>query len=175
MISKLKNSIQHRRMIASIFIVVLLFVMLQAISGISNDTKAFKLTDVSQSKLNTYIEDDGSFNASEAGKDLLNIPELTSKEHLPVSINSEVLDLSNRQDLRVSENRDLLSFIENLNPTSTYACLKRELESKGWESIESNSDVMGTFIKGSGEYRWLSLTCIEQGNQTIVLMQLEKI
>ena len=169
-----QNTVQYRRIIASVFILALLFLALWAVSNSYKSADGYQTREISQAKLKTYIEEDGTFKEGLAAKDLLNLPDINDINELPASMKMEIIDLSNKSDIRLNATEDVLSYVENLDAEKAFSNLKEKLINKGWTYIESNSDVIGSFIKKGGIYNWLSVSCIEQGQQSIIVIQMIK-
>ena len=163
--------IQFKRMLASILILILLFGALQVVTGSFKNSSANNLQEVSQRKINSYIEEDGTFKENEAAKDLLNIPDASNKSQVPPEFNAELLDLSNKAEIRINSEKDVFSFVDNCNAEEAFKNAKLELETKGWTYIESNSNLMATFIKEGGKYQWTCVSSIQEGSQSVIVIQ----
>lgn len=52
-----------------------------------------------------------------------------------------------------------------------YPQLFSALRVRGWEEVESNLVGTGTFVKATGNYRWLFVTCVDVADACSVVLQ----
>lgn len=89
---------------------------------------------------------------------------------LPEGFASEVLALEGI-DAMVSERGPVVGYCVDDVPEGAKALVENELTGKGWTAVESGSDVLQTFVKGSGCYRWASVsyTCVGEAMSVVVV------
>lgn len=96
-------------------------------------------------------------------------------DEVPESFQEEVLSTAGREDLRCDASAGIVGFSEEGSAEEVFAQLSAELAEKGWTGVESGLDAAGTFVKGDGDHRWLYLSCVQVGDSTSVVAQVESL
>ena len=96
-------------------------------------------------------------------------------DEVPESFQEEVLSTAGREDLRCDASAGIVGFSEEGSAEEVFAQLSEELAEKGWTGVESGLDAAGTFVKGDGDHRWLYLSCVQVGDSTSVVAQVESL
>ena len=85
--------------------------------------------------------------------------------------NDEVIDVSVYLAVFVNDDGSIVSFLRTEPPQQAFASIVDELRSKGWVYLESGSRMTGSFVKSSGCYRWVFVSCVSVSGQTSVVIQ----
>lgn len=89
---------------------------------------------------------------------------------LPEGFQEEVLPLAGREDVRVSGQGAVVGFLERTGAATAFAALSAELEGAGWTPVQSGRDDCGSFVKDSGRFTWLFVSCVWTGEATSVVV-----
>lgn len=84
---------------------------------------------------------------------------------------SEALDLSRYSEVRIHSEGSVVGFTTPLRAEDAFRDMAGCLERGGWTAVPSGVATEGTFIKSSGEYTWLYISCIQMGDSTSVVVQ----
>lgn len=95
-----------------------------------------------------------------------------SSDCLPPGFEEEVFASDCFLGVQVSETKNVIAFLDEENPSVSFAMCSSLLEEKGWTKIEGGQAHMASFVKKGGEYTWLFLSCAPVGGETSVLVQL---
>lgn len=87
----------------------------------------------------------------------------------PEGFEDEALRLEGRLDVRVDERNGVLGFSCSGKVAETLDALEEELSAKGW--MRSGDEGSGSFVKGSGRYRWMFVSCVGVGETTSVVVR----
>lgn len=85
---------------------------------------------------------------------------------------AECIDVSNRSDVLVNEQGNLISYITEGEAQSEFSEISRAMEGGGWNCARSGVDTQGTFVKSSGSISWAYVNCINVGGETCVVIQI---
>ena len=120
---------------------------------------------------------DGEEDSDEAATGLLDVfgADAADVDEVPESFQEEVLSTAGREELRCDASVGVVGFAEAGEAAEVFARLSAELEEKGWTAVESGLDSAGTFVKEDGEHRWLYLSCVQVGESTSVVAQVESL
>ena len=122
--------------------------------------------------ISNCIDDDGSFNGNKLLRDYFGIPDSIKVNQLPEQIIKEIGIIQEVPKVRLNEDGDVLSYVTLGDPKQVFNRISDEFFLKGWTKIDSNSDVIGTFIKEEGKYHWCYVSCAEYEKQSIVVMHI---
>lgn len=89
----------------------------------------------------------------------------------PEGFEDEALRLEGRLDVRVDERNGVLGFSCSGKVAETLDALEEELSAKGWSGMRSGDEGSGSFVKGSGRYRWMFVSCVGVGETTSVVVR----
>lgn len=89
----------------------------------------------------------------------------------PACFEDEALRLEGREDLRADERAGVLGFSCEGEAARTLAALEEELCGKGWSGVRGGDGRTESFVKGSGWYRWMLVSCVEVGGWTSVVVR----
>lgn len=95
---------------------------------------------------------------------------VTAEAEVPEGFEDEVLSLSGRSDVRVGAGGAVVGFCCSGTAPEVFAGVAAELAQAGWSQVESGSDIASTFVKPSGRYRWLFVTCTEVSGEVSVVI-----
>lgn len=95
--------------------------------------------------------------------------------------NHEVLDGFEREVMSVSALYPLVSsdgltvgFTHSGSSKEAASFVREQVERNGWVCIESGNSSFFTFIKETGTFHWLGVTCVEEGRGTSVVMVVQE-
>lgn len=91
---------------------------------------------------------------------------------LPGKFEEEVLSLSSYFDVQVSQKGKVVGFYSQEQPLKVFKDCSLLLANNGWVKVESGQESAASFIKESGVYTWLYLSCVSISNETAVVIQL---
>lgn len=102
-------------------------------------------------------------------------------DQIPEGFESEVFALHNRDDLHVDAQTGIMGFSLAKSPGDAFQDLACTLTEAGWEHIEAASTTQdearaptfATFVKASGKYRWVFVSCVSVGSATSVVVQID--
>ena len=97
-----------------------------------------------------------------------------AQTELPVGFESEVLDLSHAEGLRVAAGGTVVGFSLQGDAPEAFAQLSVQLQARGWLAVESGRPDCGSFVKGDGTYTWLFVSCSQVGDGVSVVLQCPK-
>lgn len=114
------------------------------------------------------------FSSAVAGDDLAGWDESFSwtagyAQALPEGFAAEVLALEG-VDAKVSDRGSVVGYCVDGDPEAVGDSVRDELSSRGWTAVESGADTLRTYVKGSGRYRWASVSCTGVGDATSVVV-----
>lgn len=89
----------------------------------------------------------------------------------PEAFEEEVLSLAGLSEVRVDPRSSVVGFTAVGSAERAFEHAARELEVRGWTSIDSGSTTCGSFVKGEGRYRWAFVSCVQVGSTTSVVVQ----
>lgn len=90
---------------------------------------------------------------------------------LPEGFAQEVLPVEGYANLRVGADGSVAGFEMDGDPAQIFDELAQLLSDGGWTAVPSGNGVSGSFIKESGQYRWLDVSCVKAGDTTCVVVQ----
>ena len=90
---------------------------------------------------------------------------------LPEEFESEVLDLSHAEGLRVAAEGTVVGFSLQGDASDAFAQLSAQLQARGWLAVESGRPDCGSFVKGEGAYTWLFASCTQVGDGVSAVLQ----
>ena len=74
-------------------------------------------------------------------------------------------------EVKLQEDVSTVGYLVPQSLSEFYPQLFSALRVRGWEEIESNLVGTGTFVKTTGTYRWLFLTCVDVADACSVVLQ----
>lgn len=90
------------------------------------------------------------------------VPEAFAREAFGMGVFDEAL---------ATEDGTIVGMVGRGSAAESFSRLSSELADRGWAFVESGQAHVGTFVKGSGSYRWLLLSCSEVGELVAVVVQ----
>ena len=90
----------------------------------------------------------------------------------PDNFTAECFDVSNRSNVLVNEQRNLISYTTESAAQSEFSEISRVMEDEGWSIAKSGVDTQGTFVKNTGSISWAYVNCINVGGETCVVIQI---
>lgn len=92
------------------------------------------------------------------------VPRIFEEEVMPVSglhplVSSDGFTVGFTYDGRVEE-------------AAEFVC--DQVEQRGWSFVKSGHDAFSTFIKDTGSFKWLGVTCVEKNETTSVVMVVQE-
>lgn len=93
---------------------------------------------------------------------------------LPEGFESEVLDLSQAEGLRVAAEGTVVGFSLQGDASDAFAQLSEQLQARGWSAVESGRPDCGSFVKDDGVYTWLFVSCTQVGDGVSAVLQCPK-
>ena len=112
------------------------------------------------------LNDEGT-DAGSAAEDLFG---LSVDSELPEAFVQEALGGTAFEETYVSGSTISLIYPASCSEAASYCT--ETLESKGWYALDQNSEVMSSFAKTEGTYRWLVLQYLAFDNKTVVLVNI---
>ena len=97
-----------------------------------------------------------------------------AQAELPEGFESEVLDLTRVEGLRVAAGGTVIGFSLRGDAPEAFAQLSVQLQARGWLAVESGRPDCGSFVKGEGTYTWLFVSCSQVGDGVSVVLQCPK-
>lgn len=101
-------------------------------------------------------------------------PSTTSADaqtEIPASFEQEVISLADKSEVSSNAHVGMVGFTLHTSADQALKTLRSTLEDRGWRESGSGSDTCATFLKTSGEYRWLYVSCISVASHTSVVLQ----
>lgn len=97
---------------------------------------------------------------------------LSSPTDVDSNFNEQVINTNqiSADDIKQSLNHKVVGFSLYKNAEDSFLFLKEKLLDNGWNFFESQSNTCGSFYKDGGDYSWLFLNCVSQGNETSVVI-----
>lgn len=89
----------------------------------------------------------------------------------PQGFEDEALQLDGWEDVRVDRQNGIIGFSWRGSVEEVLASIEEELRGKGWSGVESGNDGQESFVKSSGRYRWMFVSCVRVGAWTSVVVQ----
>lgn len=88
------------------------------------------------------------------------------------SLSNDIFDVNNIQakDFRFSKDNKVIGFSVAGNYKDTFLTIKVLLEQNNWKFFESQRDNCASFYKSDGQYTWLFLNCVQMGEDTSVVV-----
>lgn len=90
---------------------------------------------------------------------------------LPKGFEDEVLYLPADAVVLVDSDACVVALSCSGASKAVFSQVRRELQAKGWQFVESGADNGGSFFKEGGEYQWVFAMCYQIGEKTSVVMQ----
>jgi len=99
-------------------------------------------------------------------------PSSASSAHQPSNVFvSEIMDASSQRNVVCSDQSSVVGFSFDGNPDDALAYVHRELIAHGWTLTSKNENHISSYIKDSGTYTWLLVSCVQIDSQTSVVIQ----
>lgn len=83
----------------------------------------------------------------------------------------EVLSLAAYRELRLAAEVCVVGFTADGSAEKTFSDLSQTLERGGWTAITSGSATAGSFVKSTGTYRWIFMSCSDIAGTTSVVIR----
>lgn len=96
-----------------------------------------------------------------------------SGDEVPESFQEEAFSLEGFTELRCDLDSGVLGFTAEGEAVEVFEEIEAELEDGGWTFVESGLDACGTFAKATGDYQWLFVFCVQMGDFTSVVVQVD--
>lgn len=93
------------------------------------------------------------------------------REEAPEWFAQEVLSLEGAYDVMAEDAWSIVGFSQRGSASAVEACLREELEQRGWVLMESGAEGLVTGIKEGGCCQWLWMSAIEVGEEASVVVQ----
>lgn len=154
---------QSQRCVFSCAIVALLLAALLLPSELANECRDFRQGINVAKAIASDEEDVGEDMFGELGKARL--------REVPSTFLEEVIDVSNCSAVYVNNDGSIVGFSKVEPAQQTFLEIADELRSKGWVFVESGSRLAGSFVKSSGRYQWVFVSCTPVSGQTSVVVQ----
>lgn len=74
-------------------------------------------------------------------------------------------------EVRFQEDVSTVGYLVPQSLSEFYPYLFSALRVRGWEEVESNLVGTGTFVKATGTYQWLFVTCVDVADACSVVLQ----
>lgn len=96
------------------------------------------------------------------------------KAALPEKFEAEVFACGSRRDVRVDERSRVVGFAALLPAQDEFGALCNELAEKGWVRAGKGAAAGGTFVKATGRYRWVFVSCVQVGAAASVVVNYQE-
>ena len=107
-------------------------------------------------------DDRGLFDAFEPS-----VPDVASAE----TIERELFSLADKMDVRMTDEGDVVGYVDDDDADVAFERLSRDLEEKGWSRIEGGHAGAAGFAKDGGECVLCTVSCLEVAGSTSVVVQ----
>lgn len=94
-----------------------------------------------------------------------------ARAQLPEGFETEVLDLSQAEGLRVAAEGTVVGFLLQGDASKAFSQMSEQLTSRGWSSVASGRPNCGSFVKSGGDYTWLFVSCTQVGDAVSAVVQ----
>lgn len=154
---------QSRRCLFACGVIALMFIVL-ALAGVLPEHFRSLKAGIGAAQA---IVSDNDAEASDVFDDLEN----ARKRDIPSMFNEEVVDVSGYPTVFVNDDGSIIGFSRVEPARQAFSSIADELRSKGWAFVESGSQLSGSFVKSSGRYRWVFVSCVPVSGQASVVIQ----
>lgn len=166
-----KNRFLHRRAWLIIVVIIACFVALAISSfsskdpgilevGVQGMLDAFSVTK-DQSSENLVVKSDVSWQGRYSNE-------------LPEGYDEEI-GLGSDASVAVSNNGQAIGYTNDAGLSETVDEIQQHLLDKGWTFVPSGQESAATFVKDTGKFRWLAVTCASFGDETSVVLVPEEL
>lgn len=90
---------------------------------------------------------------------------------VPEGFEEETVGLAGKSQVRVAAGGSVIGFVEEGDADELFSSLSRELQDKGWREVDSGLGGCGSFVKGSGRFTWLFVSCVQSGDDVSAVIQ----
>lgn len=87
----------------------------------------------------------------------------------------EEIGLGSDTSVAVSNNGQAIGYTNDAGLSETVDEIQQRLLGKGWTYVPSGQESAATFVKDTGKFRWLAVTCASFGDETSVVLVPEEL
>lgn len=92
----------------------------------------------------------------------------------PDGFEDEFFPIAEYREVRHSADGRVVGLTATGEPSAVFKRCQEQMEARGWTGIDSGQSGRATFLKGQGRYGWACLDCTETGEDTAVVIIVER-
>lgn len=92
----------------------------------------------------------------------------------PDGFEDELFPVAGYREVRHSADGRVVGLTAAGKPSAVFERCREQMEARGWTGIDSGQSGRATFLKEQGRYRWACLDCTEAGDDTAVVIIIER-